>query len=97
MINNQQVTTGPSRDIDIDELLDDPELERLHADRLASMQKEAEKRAKLQRRGHGELQVSSLHHICRNPDYVMLSTQEHQRPRPCSMRICKEWQQSVIL
>jgi hypothetical protein len=46
-----------SRDIDIDDLLDDPELERLHAERLAAMQKEAEKRAALQRKGHGELQV----------------------------------------
>eukprot|EP00884_Botryococcus_braunii_P002329 jgi/Botrbrau1/12097/Bobra.0186s0020.1 len=56
VLNKQQVTARPSRDIDIDDLLDDPELERLHAERLACMQKEAEKRAKLQRRGHGELQ-----------------------------------------
>eukprot|EP01025_Chloroclados_australasicus_P035200 TRINITY_DN35918_c0_g1_i11.p1 TRINITY_DN35918_c0_g1~~TRINITY_DN35918_c0_g1_i11.p1 ORF type:complete len:237 (-),score=44.60 TRINITY_DN35918_c0_g1_i11:231-941(-) len=31
-------------DLDIDDLLDDPELERLHADRIAQMQQEAEKR-----------------------------------------------------
>ncbi|KAK9804390.1 hypothetical protein WJX72_010733 [[Myrmecia] bisecta] len=43
-------------DIDVDELLDDPELERLHAERLAALQKEAEKRQALQRKGHGELQ-----------------------------------------
>lgn len=44
------------RDIDIDDLLDDPELERLHAERLATMQKENEKRQQLQRKGHGEFQ-----------------------------------------
>lgn len=44
------------RDIDIDDLLDDPELERLHAERLATMQKENEKRQQLQRKGHGEYQ-----------------------------------------
>ncbi|BDA51026.1 Thioredoxin domain-containing protein 9 [Coccomyxa sp. Obi] len=44
------------RDVDVDDLLDDPELERLHAERLAAMQKEAEKRMILQRKGHGELQ-----------------------------------------
>jgi hypothetical protein len=42
------------QDIDFDELLDDPELERLHADRLAAMQQEAEKRVKLERQGHGK-------------------------------------------
>lgn len=44
------------RDIDIDDLLDDPELERLHAERLATMQRENEKRQQLQRKGHGEFQ-----------------------------------------
>lgn len=44
------------RDIDVDDLLDDPELERLHAERLATMQKENEKRQQLQRKGHGEYQ-----------------------------------------
>lgn len=48
------------RDIDVDDLLDDPELERLHAERLAAMQREAEKRVQLQRKGHGELQEVSL-------------------------------------
>lgn len=63
MLAQQQHTTGPSRDIDIDDLLEDPELERLHAERLASMQKEAEKRAKMQQKGHGELQVSTQRHM----------------------------------
>eukprot|EP00891_Asterochloris_glomerata_P006538 jgi/Astpho2/6538/fgenesh1_pm.00099_%23_5_t len=44
------------REIDIDDLLNDPELERLHAERLAAVQQEAEKRQKLQRQGHGEYQ-----------------------------------------
>lgn len=44
------------RDVNVDDLLDDPELERLHAERLAAMQREAEKRVQLQRKGHGELQ-----------------------------------------
>ena len=44
------------RDVDIDDLLDDPELERLHAERLATMQRENEKRQQLQRKGHGEYQ-----------------------------------------
>lgn len=52
-------SAGPDtsfREVDVDDLLDDPELERLHAERLAAMQKEAEKRMVLQRKGHGELQ-----------------------------------------
>jgi hypothetical protein len=49
-----------AQDIDIDDLLDDPELERLHGERLEAMQREAEKRATLQRKGHGELQVVPL-------------------------------------
>lgn len=51
---------GPSgsgyRDVDIDDLLTDPELEKLHQERLATMQKEVEKRQALQRKGHGEYQ-----------------------------------------
>jgi DNA-binding TFAR19-related protein (PDSD5 family) len=37
----------------MDDLLDDPELEQLHAERLAQMQREAEKRSKMQQKGHG--------------------------------------------
>ena len=44
------------RGVDIDDLLDDPELERLHSERLAALQKEAEKRVVLERKGHGEYQ-----------------------------------------
>lgn len=39
--------------MDVDDLLDDPELEKLHAERLAQMRAEAEKRMKLQQKGHG--------------------------------------------
>lgn len=46
---------GPSyAQVDVDDLLDDPDLERLHAERLAAMQREAEKRVKMQQKGHGE-------------------------------------------
>ncbi|KAL3675602.1 hypothetical protein R1sor_025550 [Riccia sorocarpa] len=41
-------------DLDLDELMDDPELERLHAERIAALKKEAEKRQVLARKGHGE-------------------------------------------
>ena len=44
------------RDVDIDDLLDDPELERLHAERVAMLQQENEKRQQLQRKGHGDYQ-----------------------------------------
>ena len=56
MLAADQAGAAAPRDVDIDDLLDDPELERLHAERLASLQREAEKRAVLQRKGHGELQ-----------------------------------------
>lgn len=52
----EQQSSAVQQQVDIDDLLDDPELERLHAERLASLQREAEKRAVLQRKGHGELQ-----------------------------------------
>jgi hypothetical protein len=41
--------------VDVDDLLDDPDLEKLHAERLAQMQREAEKRVKMQQKGHGVL------------------------------------------
>lgn len=45
---------GPSyAQVDVDDLLDDPDLEKLHAERLAQMQREAEKRVKMQQKGHG--------------------------------------------
>ncbi|EFN53113.1 hypothetical protein CHLNCDRAFT_26239 [Chlorella variabilis] len=45
---------GPTyAQVDVDDLLDDPELEKLHAERLAALQREVEKRAKMQQKGHG--------------------------------------------
>lgn len=41
------------QDVDIDDLLNDPDLEKLHAERLAALQQEVEKRAAMQRKGHG--------------------------------------------
>ena len=57
-MQSESTASGQShgRDVNVDDLLDDPELERLHAERLAAMQREAEKRVQLQRKGHGELQ-----------------------------------------
>eukprot|EP00899_Mesostigma_viride_P016762 jgi/Mesvir1/25087/Mv21553-RA.1 len=40
--------------VDLDKLADDPELEKLHADRLAALKRETEKRMVMQRKGHGE-------------------------------------------
>lgn len=39
----------------VSELMDDPELQKLHADRIAQMQQEREKRVHMQLKGHGEV------------------------------------------
>jgi hypothetical protein len=44
---------------DVDELLDDPELQALHEERLAKLKAEAERRAELERRGHGRYEEVS--------------------------------------
>nr|XP_027075015.1 thioredoxin domain-containing protein PLP3B-like isoform X2 [Coffea arabica] len=49
-----QASATANEEVDLDELMDDPELERLHADRIAALKKEAEKRQELKRQGHGE-------------------------------------------
>ncbi|KAJ6796222.1 thioredoxin domain-containing protein PLP3B-like isoform X1 [Iris pallida] len=49
-----QQSQAANEEVDLDELLDDPELEKLHADRVAALKKEAEKREVLKRQGHGE-------------------------------------------
>ncbi|KAL3525349.1 hypothetical protein ACH5RR_013721 [Cinchona calisaya] len=49
-----QASASANEEVDLDELMDDPELERLHADRIASLKKEAEKRQEMKRQGHGE-------------------------------------------
>ncbi|EOA14573.1 hypothetical protein CARUB_v10027815mg, partial [Capsella rubella] len=43
-----------NEEVDLDELMDDPELERLHADRIAALKREVEKREAFKRQGHGE-------------------------------------------
>ncbi|KAG5050896.1 hypothetical protein JHK85_003414 [Glycine max] len=53
----QEKTQGSSsvhEEVDLDELMDDPELEKLHADRIAALKKEAEKREEWKKKGHGE-------------------------------------------
>eukprot|EP00879_Flechtneria_rotunda_P008051 GHRR01008434.1.p1 GENE.GHRR01008434.1~~GHRR01008434.1.p1 ORF type:complete len:223 (+),score=92.84 GHRR01008434.1:406-1074(+) len=49
----QHPDTFIGNSVNVDELLDDPELEALHKDRIAAMKQEAERRAALQRQGHG--------------------------------------------
>ncbi|KAL5754581.1 hypothetical protein ACOSP7_022801 [Xanthoceras sorbifolium] len=49
-----QASSSNDQEVDLDELMDDPELEKLHADRIAALKKEAEKRQVLQMKGHGE-------------------------------------------
>ncbi|URD90103.1 Thioredoxin domain-containing protein [Musa troglodytarum] len=46
--------TASNNEVDLDELMDDPELEKLHAERIAALKKEVEKRDVLKRQGHGE-------------------------------------------
>ncbi|XP_074311650.1 thioredoxin domain-containing protein PLP3B-like [Silene latifolia] len=41
-------------EVDLDELMDDPELEKLHAERIAALKKEVEKRQEQKKKGHGE-------------------------------------------
>uniref|UniRef100_A0A5B7C468 Putative thioredoxin domain-containing protein PLP3A isoform X1 n=1 Tax=Davidia involucrata TaxID=16924 RepID=A0A5B7C468_DAVIN len=49
-----QASTSVNEEVDLDELMDDPELEKLHADRIAALKKEVEKREALKKQGHGE-------------------------------------------
>ncbi|KAK4486013.1 hypothetical protein RD792_008675 [Penstemon davidsonii] len=49
-----QASSSVNQEVDLDDLMDDPELEKLHADRIAALKKEAEKRQKLKMQGHGE-------------------------------------------
>ncbi|KAK6924404.1 Thioredoxin domain [Dillenia turbinata] len=49
-----QPSTTANQEVDLDDLMDDPELEKLHTDRIAALKKEAEKRQALKTQGHGE-------------------------------------------
>jgi hypothetical protein len=53
----QNLAAPKQREIDVDDLLNDPDLEKLHSERLAQLQREVEKRQVMQRQGHGEYQV----------------------------------------
>ena len=46
-----------TQDLNLEDLRGDTDLEKLHRDRLAELQREVEKRQVQQRRGHGEYQV----------------------------------------
>ena len=67
--------------VDVEDLLDDPELEQLHRDRLLELQREAEKRAVMQQKGHGEYTVrqvpsGSVHHFTSYGAPRRISTQQ---------------------
>jgi hypothetical protein len=53
----QSAPTGPG--LDVNALLDDTELEKLHEERIARLKAEHERRAHMARQGHGELQEIS--------------------------------------
>lgn len=54
---NAAANAGPGlAAVDVNDLLDDAELQKLHEERIAKLQAEQEKRVVLQRKGHGELQ-----------------------------------------
>ncbi|CAI0427686.1 unnamed protein product [Linum tenue] len=54
ILAQEKAQPSANQEIDLDELMDDPELEKLHADRIAALKREAEKRESLKRQGHGE-------------------------------------------
>ena len=54
MVDAEKAQQVNYRAIDMDDLMDDPELERLHAERLAKLKEEQEKRQEMQRKGHGD-------------------------------------------
>lgn len=49
-----QASSSANDEVDLDELMDDPELEKLHAERIAALKKEVEKRQEMKKQGHGE-------------------------------------------
>ncbi|KAJ0735027.1 putative Thioredoxin-like superfamily [Helianthus annuus] len=49
-----QASSSNNEEVDLDELMDYPELEKLHADRIAALKREAEKRQSLTKKGNGE-------------------------------------------
>ncbi len=59
LIDDERPREQGHSNVDVDDLLDDPELEKLHADRIAALKQEAEKRAELVRKGHGKYEEIS--------------------------------------
>jgi hypothetical protein len=80
---------GHERDIDMQQLAEDPELERLHADRIAQLQREAERRAELSRKGHGEYQDVSegdfLEVGCRLRGRLLVQAAGHVQAAGCRL------------
>ena len=63
-----------TRAVALQDLLDDPDLERLHGERLAKLKEKREKRAALERRGHGtyqEVSEASIFEITTSTDRVV--------------------------
>jgi len=58
-LDDENAVSTSNREVDVDDLLDDPELEKLHADRLMAMKQEAEKRARLEKEGYGTYQETT--------------------------------------
>ena len=82
--------------VDIDDLLDDPELERLHAERLYALQKEAEKRFKLQQRGHGEVQEIEEGQFLQVQDLSSLMPWSYQHYYELSLKKLDHRQHSIL-
>ena len=108
MLESQQATSSSDHhNVDIDDLLDDPELERLHAERLYALQKEVEKRAALQRKGHGELQeveegqflqvrwIPDFQHIAKEQSLVQDSRNPHNHCRPNAAKFLRTAKRSM--
>ncbi len=61
--------------IDMDDLLDDPDLQRIHEERIAALQKEAEKRAEMKQKGHGtyeEIEEGKFLEVVTKTDLVVV-------------------------
>jgi hypothetical protein len=59
MAANQGPEEAGVQALNVNDLLDDEELQKLHEERLAKIKAESEKRQEMQRKGHGELQEIS--------------------------------------
>lgn len=65
---------GTQRDVSVKDLFDDPELEKLHGERLAKLQEEQERRVEMERKGHGtyeEISEAELLEVSTQTDRVV--------------------------